>query len=131
MNKTLVVASLATCLISGNVLAADSNLYGSTAHTTKTAATSESPAIHRTFQRLDANKDGYIELNEAKSNATLTRDFSKVAKSGKLSESEFSAWEVQQGTASGGMTKAKHESMPMQNTPAVPMGSSKAGGSNK
>lgn len=130
MNKTLVITSLAVCVASGYVYAVESGIYG-TANSPSTATAGESPAVHRTFLRLDVNKDGYIERNEAKSNATLTRDFFKVAKSGKLSESEFSAWEVQQGTASSGMTKAKHESMPMQNTPAGSMGSPKAGGGNK
>lgn len=111
MNKTLIITSLATCLVTGQVFAAQTGQYGSTAHTKSSAKANESPATHRMFIRLDANKDGYIERSEAQSNAALTQDFSKLSKNGKLSESEFSAWESQRGNAS--MTKTKHENMPM------------------
>lgn len=122
MKKTLVIASLATCLASGYALAAE----------TATGVPGENTATHKAFIKLDANKDGYIERNEAKANPALKRDFSKVAKHGKLNESEFSAWEVEQTTKTKSMHKSESNGAPMQNSmPADSMGKPSTGGGYK
>lgn len=120
MKKTLVIASLATCLVSGYALAAEP----------ATGAAGESPATHKAFIKLDTNKDGYIESTEAKHNAALHKDFAKVAKQGKLSEAEFAAWEVQHTTKTKTMNKTESGTM-QKNMPEDSMGKPSTGGGYK
>lgn len=47
---------------------------------------------HSQFVKLDANKDGVIDANEAKANSTLSAAFATVAPNGKLDYKGFVAW---------------------------------------
>ncbi|MGA7802067.1 MAG: EF-hand domain-containing protein [Gammaproteobacteria bacterium] len=49
--------------------------------------------IRARFEKLDRNKDGYIDAKEARHMRTLHREFKHVAKSGKMNEADFAAWE--------------------------------------
>lgn len=55
-----------------------------------------SSQIHDLFIKLDKNKDGYIEKNEASNMQGLEKDFSKISKNGKLDENSFIAWKLKQ-----------------------------------
>jgi hypothetical protein len=44
---------------------------------------------HAEFVKPDTNKDSYLENTEVRSDIEVEQDFSKLVKSGPLSESEF------------------------------------------
>ena len=46
------------------------------------------------FSILDANKDGHIDMNEAKADQALEKDFAKIAKQGKIDEKSFYDWKL-------------------------------------
>jgi hypothetical protein len=87
MKKLITAISLTTLFVSGVAGAAGS---GAAPSSTKESA---SAASHAEFVKLDANKDGYLEKKEVRSNAQLEKSFSKAAPSGRMSETEFAAWE--------------------------------------
>jgi hypothetical protein len=97
MNRILIVTSLAACLVSGYMLAAQNGQSGSV------AGSAESSAIHQEFARPDTNKDGYIESDEASADAALTQDFATIAKHYKPGMADFSAWEAQHASGNRGM----------------------------
>ncbi|MEK6748333.1 MAG: calmodulin [Pseudomonadota bacterium] len=50
-------------------------------------------ATNAEFTKLDANKDGSIDKQEAAANTALAKSFDSVAKTGKLSEADFGVWQ--------------------------------------
>jgi phosphate-selective porin len=45
------------------------------------------------FKKLDKNHDGVIDRKEARKDKGLYKEFKKVAKNGKLNETEFLKWQ--------------------------------------
>jgi hypothetical protein len=89
MKKLITAASVITLFISGVAGAAGTGAAPSGMSTTA------STASHDEFTKLDANKDGYLEKKEVRSNAKLEKNFSKAAPGGRMTEAEFAAWETQ------------------------------------
>lgn len=46
------------------------------------------------FQKLDKNHDGMIDKKEAKQDKALHKEFKKVAKKGKLNETDYLNWQA-------------------------------------
>ena len=46
------------------------------------------------FQKLDKNHDGVIDKKEAKQDKALNKAFKKVAKKGKLNETDYLNWQA-------------------------------------
>jgi hypothetical protein len=82
--KKIFTAIVVSALIgSGAVIAAE--------HETTTAA---QPDYQADFNRLDVNKDGYLEKPEVTHEPLLAKQFSKIATNGRLGESKYAAWEA-------------------------------------
>lgn len=74
---------LAVCAMT---LALSAPVYAATTHHHHTSS------WHRQFVKLDANKDGVIDANEAKADSALSAAFANIAASGKLDYKGFVAW---------------------------------------
>ncbi|MDH4273462.1 MAG: EF-hand domain-containing protein [Gammaproteobacteria bacterium] len=57
------------------------------------AMAAEAAATNADFVKLDVNKDGSIDKQEAAANAALAKTYDNVAKGGKLSEADFASWQ--------------------------------------
>lgn len=46
------------------------------------------------FEQLDRNQDGSIDMDEAKADKELSKDFATIAKQGKLDQKDYMEWRV-------------------------------------
>ncbi|HKJ07622.1 MAG TPA: hypothetical protein VKA76_00895 [Gammaproteobacteria bacterium] len=115
MKKSLILAASLSLLASGVAFAgADSGAqHGHTAQNApdaKPAPTAPAIGAHirARFHKLDRNRDGYIDAKEARHLRSLHREFKHVARSGRMNEAEFAAWEKRRMERHTRMDKRKH-----------------------
>ena len=87
---TLKIFITALALSSSAVFAGDAM----EAATDKSAQPAVQPntQLKKQFIGLDTNKDGMIDLKEAKANKMLSKQFNEIAKDGKLDETGYITW---------------------------------------
>ena len=100
MQKLVITTALAALLAAGYVHTAQAE---QTNGTTATPVIAEAPASNsgddlkakwkEKFQRLDTNKDGKIDKNEAKADKDLSKAFMAISKKGKLDEADYIKWQ--------------------------------------
>ncbi|MGA7802108.1 MAG: hypothetical protein WCC36_14990 [Gammaproteobacteria bacterium] len=90
MNKSLAFAASLALVCSTAAMAANHDM-------SKAPSAKASPAVrhaHALFAKLDRNKDGHLDKKEAGVLHSLSREFSRIAKDGKLELAAFTKWDI-------------------------------------
>lgn len=119
MNGTIKVAALAALMASA---AAYANEDPSQAQQPATTGTQASDTQWPEFSTLDANGDGYVSREEARSNAGLSGSFSDLDadKNGSLSSTEYQKGKDMQKPQSSEPTSPDQSATPEETSPTTP-----------
>ena len=113
MKKLVVAVPLIASFVCGGAFAADeeTGALGDMQDQMQTSPIVDpTPGFKAEFKSLDTDKNGFLVASEAEADKKLSKQFDKISKDGKLSQSDFIAWKAGKTAKQGGLTTALHKS---------------------